>query len=109
MKQLTQTPAPNGDAEPQWSPDGKLIAYTSNLGPNFSIWLINPLGGHQVRLTSPAMVGGFGDWSRDGTRIAFTGILPGSLHQNIFVISIDRKTLVEVTGGGENLDPFWKP
>jgi Tol biopolymer transport system component len=110
LKQLTSTPSPNGDAEPQWSPDGKLIAYTSNLGANIGIWLIDPLGGRQVRLTSPSMVGGFGDWSRDGTRIAFTGILGGSFRQNIFVISIDKKNLVQVTSAnGDNLDPFWRP
>ncbi len=110
IKELTQTPSPNGDAEPHWSPDGKLIAYTSNLGPNVSMWLIDPNGGKQVRLTPASMVGGFGDWAPDGTRITFTGILGGSLHQNIFVMSIDRKTLTQVTGGiGENLDPFWKP
>jgi Tol biopolymer transport system component len=110
LEQLTSTPFPNGDAEPQWSPDGKLIAYTSNVGANIGMWLIDPLGGRQVRLTPASMVGGFGDWSRDGTRIAFTGILGGSFRQNIFVISIDKKSLVQVTGGtGDNLDPFWKP
>jgi Tol biopolymer transport system component len=110
LKQLTSTPSPNGDAEPQWSPDGKLIAYTSNLGANIGIWLINPLGGRQVRITPAGMVGGFGNWSRDGTRIAFTGILGGSFRQNIFVISIDKKSLVQVTiASADNLDPFWKP
>lgn len=110
LKQLTSTPQPNGDAEPQWSPDGKLIAYTSNVGANIGIWLIDPLGGRQVRITPPSMVGGFGNWSRDGTRIAFTGILGGSFRQNIFVISIDKKSLVQLTNGsGDNLDPFWKP
>jgi hypothetical protein len=110
LKELTQTPSPNGDAEPEWSPDGKLIAYTSNVGANIGIWLIDPVGGRQVRITSPSMVGGFGNWSHDGTRIAFTGILSGSFRQNIFVISIDRKSLVQVTGGlGDNLNPFWKP
>jgi dipeptidyl aminopeptidase/acylaminoacyl peptidase len=110
LKELTHTPSPNSDAEPEWSPDGKLIAYTSTVGPNYGIWVVNPLGGRQVRITSPTMVAGFGNWSRDGTRIAFTGILGGSFRQNIFVISIDRKTLVQVTGGlGDNLNPFWKP
>jgi Periplasmic component of the Tol biopolymer transport system len=110
LKQLTSTPSPNGDAEPEWSPDGKLIAYTSNVGANIGIWLVDPLGGHQIRITSPSMVGGFGNWSRDGTRIAFTGILGGSFRQNIFVISIDRKSLVQVTSAsGDNLNPFWKP
>ncbi len=110
LKQLTSTPQPNGDAEPQWSPDGKLIAYTSNVGANIGIWMIDPRGGRPVRITPPSMVGGFGNWSPDGTRIAFTGILAGSFRQNIFVISIDKRTRVQVTTGlGDNLDPFWKP
>ncbi|MDB6146804.1 MAG: hypothetical protein JWO45_468, partial [Spartobacteria bacterium] len=79
-------------------------------GANIGIWLVDPLGGRPIRITPVSMVGGFGSWSRDGTRIAFTGIPAGNFRQNIFVVSIDRKSLVQVTGGlGDNLDPFWKP
>ena len=110
LKQLTSNVSPRSDAEPEWSPDGKLIAYTTNLGQNYAILLINPLGGNPVRLTPATMIAGFGNWSRDGARITFTGIAAGSFRQDIFVMTIDRRTLTQITRRtGDNLDPFWKP
>lgn len=110
LRQVTNTTYPNADAEPEWSPDGKLIAYTSNVGQNYGIFLVNPLGGSAVRLTPPSMIAGFGNWSHDGTRLTFTGIAADTFRQDIFVMTIDRKTLTQITRRtADNLDPFWKP
>ena len=63
------------DRSPQWSPDGKLIAFLSardeGKDRSVQIWLINPNGGEPWKLTSVKKgVNGF-HW-RDGTHILFT-------------------------------------
>jgi dipeptidyl aminopeptidase/acylaminoacyl peptidase len=62
------------DLSPQWSPDGKHIAFLSKRGEsNLSqVYLISPSGGEAMQLTrSETSVVSF-KWSPDGSRIAYT-------------------------------------
>ncbi len=58
---------------PQWSPDGELLTFTSNrVGDKNQIFAIRPTGGEAVQLTkSENGVNGY-QWSRDGKQIAYT-------------------------------------
>ncbi len=57
---------------PQWSPDGKWIAFTSGRSGKNNIWLIRADGGEAQQLTdAKSGVEGFA-WSADGKWIAFT-------------------------------------
>jgi len=110
LKQLTASPATHADYEPQWSPNGKLISYTTFTGRTYGLLVIDPAGGSPVRLTPATMVAGFGKWSPDGKRLAFTAIAEGSTRQGIFVITLDRRTMIQLTrNSGDNLGPFWRP
>jgi dipeptidyl aminopeptidase/acylaminoacyl peptidase len=62
---------------PDWSPDGKWIAFTSGrAGDKSQIYVIDPSGGEAVRLTNAeTSVGGF-EWSPDGKTIAFIAAEP---------------------------------
>jgi Tol biopolymer transport system component len=79
-----------GDSGPQFSPDGRRVAFESDRsGPN-EVWLADPDGSNAVQLTSmPATVGarwvGSPHWSPDGQLIAFDSLLEG--HYQIYVIS----------------------
>jgi len=65
------------DVYPRWSPDGRRIAFQSNRGGKFDIWLIHPDGSALERLTyAPAGVGNGPVWSPDGKRLACT--VPGA-------------------------------
>jgi dipeptidyl aminopeptidase/acylaminoacyl peptidase len=69
-RQLTRNEA--ADFAPQWSPDGKRIAFLSDRdGGKNSIWLIEPDGGEAKRLTSEPTAIQLFEWSPDGKSIAF--------------------------------------
>ena len=77
------TAGPKSDGNPQWSPDGKRLAFISDRGATGEreeaagggkpqIWLLDLNGGEARQLTF--VRGGVGDfrWSPDGQRIAFS-------------------------------------
>lgn len=111
LKQLTRETDPRGDYEPQWSPDGKRIMFTTYLGATFGVYIIAPDGGNPQRFSPAGLFSGFGKWSPDGSRIAFTGYNDrSSRFQDIFVMTTDRKSMVRITkDAADNLGPFWKP
>ena len=69
-RRLTTSPA--SDSSPAWSPDGKMIAFTSGRddGPS-QIWLIRTDGGEAWKLTDVPTGAGGHKWSADGKTIYF--------------------------------------
>jgi dipeptidyl aminopeptidase/acylaminoacyl peptidase len=63
------------DANPQWSPDGKRIAFQSTRGEKQQIYIIPIDGGEAQQLTHFKQgIGGGIAWSPDGQQIAFTAV-----------------------------------
>jgi Tol biopolymer transport system component/DNA-binding winged helix-turn-helix (wHTH) protein len=54
-----------------WSPDGRYIAYSSDRGGKFNIWLQQVSGGNPVQLTRGPGHHWQPDWSPDGKHIAY--------------------------------------
>jgi Tol biopolymer transport system component len=58
-------------SEPAWSPDGRFLAYSSDRGGHFEIY-VQPAGeGNAVQITHSAAHAWQPAWSPDGKRIAF--------------------------------------
>jgi dipeptidyl aminopeptidase/acylaminoacyl peptidase len=65
-------------AHPQWSPDGRWIAFTSSRSGKENLWLIQVDGGEAQQLTDVKTGVSSFDWSPDGKEIAFTMTDPKS-------------------------------
>ena len=115
LEQLTNIP--NGACQPNWSPDGKKIAFISpclnksDSGyPGGRIFIINADGTEIQALPVPLNPEGDFDpaWSPDGKRIAYTSII--SAKQQILVFSFDDKVSINVSNSRFNdYSPDWSP
>ncbi len=107
-------------AYPDWSPDGKTIAFQSYKSGTFHIWAMNPDGTNLRELTSGYYDDREPQFSPDGTQIAFSsdrppigsppGIATGSY--NIWVLTLASGELTEIThasGGPNDYYPTWSP
>jgi dipeptidyl aminopeptidase/acylaminoacyl peptidase len=76
---LQLTRSTKSSSNPQWSPDGAWLAFTSNrAGDKSQIFAIRPEGGEAMQLSkSETGINGFA-WSRDGRSIAYTASEPAA-------------------------------
>jgi Tol biopolymer transport system component len=90
------------DRNPQFSPDGKKVAFESRrLGMDSQLWLANSDGTNPVPLTEGAKgVGGSPRWSPDSRSIAFDGQEPDG-RQAVYVVEAEggRARLLATPGG----------
>jgi Tol biopolymer transport system component len=71
------TSAPGCDAEPALSPDGTLVAYSSDAAGSLSIWVVDAQGGEPMRLTNGSGEESKPAWFPDGRSIAYASIRGG--------------------------------
>jgi len=108
------------DYRPDWSPDGRRIAFTSNRSGNPEIYVMNADGSDPVRLTfSNGASSVAPDWSPNGKQIVFQSnrdfypafpnleFDPGS---EIYVMNADGTDVRRLTDNvARDLDPAWSP
>jgi TolB protein len=83
------------DGWPTWSPDGQRIAFQSDRGKNWDIWIVNVDGTGLARLTTHPTADRYPAWSPDGKRIAFTSKRSGN--EDVWVIDVEKA----LSGAGE--------
>src|SRR5262249_49984101 len=108
LERLYMTRSIGGTA---WSPDGKTIAFISNITGRNNLWLVPPGGGWPMQLpvsdqrqTAPA-------WSPDGKWIAYMSDYDGDEQWDIFLVSPKTGQVVNLTNTREIAEesPTWSP
>ena len=94
-----------------WSPDGKTVAFVSNISGRNNLWLVASEGGWPTQLTisdqrqtSPA-------WSPDGKWIAYMSDYDGDEQWDIFLVSPKTGQVINMTNSRESAEesPAWSP
>jgi Tol biopolymer transport system component/DNA-binding winged helix-turn-helix (wHTH) protein len=95
------------DANPQFSPDGKYVAYQSGRSGKLEIWISERDGANAHQLTDlGAIVSGFPRWSPNGEKIVFHSRPSGSA--SLYVVDAAGGTPKQLTGGeGNDISPSW--
>lgn len=110
-KNLTNSPNV-GDAEPEWTHDGKILFQSQRDGdPAFELYFMDADGTNIKRITNEPMVGNAdGKISSDGNKIVFTRSDPKAQEEAIYVVNSDgtnMKKVIDVktdADGGNSLE-----
>jgi TolB protein len=107
LTKLTHAPDQDG-AMPQWSPDGRQIAFASGRSGHQEIYVMDVDGGNPRQLTTLGAISGEPAWSPNGARIVFFS--GTSSMTQIFTMSRDGTGLLRLTNSsGHNGHPRWSP
>jgi Tol biopolymer transport system component len=104
------TDAEGRDTSPNWSPDGRKIAFVSERDGNFEVYVMNADGGEPVRLTQSAGYEWSPTWSPDGGLIAFTSTRDHEETYDLYVMEPDGSNQTRLTSDPANdIIPRWWP
>jgi tricorn protease len=110
VRRLTQTPGVR-ETLPQWSPDGKWIAFVADTGGSDEVWVCDETGGQLKQISKSDSQKGQIVWSPDSKALLYTGS-----DKKLYKYTFDTgKTDLLATGnvlgfgGTAILGPQWSP
>ena len=83
------------DATPDWSPDGKRIAFMSLRNGNADLFTIHPDGTHVKQVTTSPGDDVLPSWAPGGAKLAFVHV--SGANQQVFTIKADGTGLTKIT------------
>ena len=94
-----------------WSPDGRTVAFVSNLSGRNNIWLVPSESGWPMQLTVSDQRQTSPTWSPDGKWIAYMSDYDGDEQWDIFLVSPKTGQVVNLTNTREIAEesPAWSP
>src|SRR6476661_3111592 len=94
-----------------WSPDGKTIAFVTNISGRNNIWLVPATGGWPTQLTVSDQRQTQPAWSPDGKWIAYISDYDGDEQWDIFFVSPKSGQVINITNTREIAEesPTWSP
>src|SRR5690348_6283280 len=108
VEKLFMTRSMGGTA---WSPDGKTVAFVSNISGRLNLWTVPAQGGWPTQLTVSDQRQARPAWSPDGKWIAYMSDHDGDEQWDIFVVSPLGGEVINLTHTPEiaEEDPQWSP
>jgi Tol biopolymer transport system component len=101
LVRLTNSPA--RDLCPDYSRDGRLIAFCSTRSGPFQIWAMNADGSNVHMVTNGKGSFSFPDYSPDASRIVFSGTAADTdVDDNVYVVRADGTGFGQLTTAGNN-------
>jgi Tol biopolymer transport system component/DNA-binding winged helix-turn-helix (wHTH) protein len=95
---------PGLESEPSWSPDGRMIAYSSDRNGNLDIWVRPVSEGNSIRVTTSEAHDWQPDWAPEGNLLVFRSERDGG---GLFVTPIFGGKERKVSSFGSY--PHWSP
>ena len=94
-----------------WSPDGKQVAFVSNISGRQNIWVVPAEGGWPRQLTVSNQRQTGIAWSPNGRWIAYLSDYDGNEQWDLFLVSPESGQVVNLTNTPEiaEIDPSWSP
>jgi tricorn protease len=89
-RRLTSTPGM--ETEPQFSPDGTLIAYSATVAGNTDVYVVSAAGGDPRRLTYHPGTDRVRGWTPDGKKVIFASArtsAPQQSYTRLWTVSVD--------------------
>jgi Tol biopolymer transport system component len=106
--QLTSSPGYQLNYNPDWSPDGTKIAFSSTRDGNTEIYVMDANGNNQTNLTNNSADDFWPAWFPDGRRIAFASNREGNVE--LYVMPLDESGRpIEATRLTNNPAADWMP
>ena len=90
--------------EPSWSPDGRMVAFSSDRSGNQDIWIQSVDGGSPVQVTNSPAHDVQPDWSADGRFLVYRSERSGG---GLYVVPVSGGTERQIASFGYH--PRWSP